>query len=121
MNTPPESKTTLAVYTAAILGALLIVGAMVWILRSYTRPAPVNAARIEERRKALAETQAARQQLETYGWVDQGKGIVRLPIQQAMELELREWKNPEAGRSNLMSRVDKAFPAPPPAAPSPFE
>ena len=76
------------------------------------------------RKKALAELRAAEaSELSSYGWVDQGKGIVRLPITEAMKLTLREWQNPAAARSNLIARVEKATAVPPPAPakPSPFE
>ena len=61
--------------------------------------------------------------LTTYGWVDQPKGVVRLPIAEAMQLTLRDWQNPAAARSNLIARVEKATAAPPaaPAKPSAFE
>ena len=49
-----------------------------------------------------------------------GKGIVRLPVQRAVELTLQEWQNPGAARSNLISRVEKAT-ALPPAKPNPYE
>ena len=62
-------------------------------------------------------------ELTTYGWVDQPKGVVRLPIADAMQLVLRDWQNPAAARSNLIARVEKATAAPPvaPAKPSAFE
>jgi hypothetical protein len=46
-----------------------------------------------------------------------------LPIENAMQLAEREWQNPSAARSNLISRVEKAtfVPPPPPAKPSAFE
>ena len=62
--------------------------------------------------------------LNSVGWIDQGKGVVRLRIQDALELVEREWsKNPAAARSNLLARVAKAFATPPkpPEKPSAFE
>ena len=61
--------------------------------------------------------------LESYGWVDQAKGVVRLPIAEAMRLALRDWQNPAAARSNLIARVEKATAVPPtaPEKPSEFE
>ena len=76
------------------------------------------------RKKALAELRAAEaSELDSYGWVDQGKGVVRLPLAEAMKLTLREWQNPAAARSNLIARVEKAAAVPPPAPakPNPFE
>ena len=73
---------------------------------------------------ALADLrQAEAEALTQPGWVDQAKGIVRLPITNAMDMVLRDWQNPPAARSNLMARVEKAtfVPPPPPQTPSDFE
>ena len=120
---PTRDRTTLA-YVVGILGCFLIVAAMVWAMRHYTQPPPLGEDRVALRKKALAELRAAEaEELNTYAWLDQGKGIVRLPIAEAMKLSLREWQNPAAARSNLIARVQKATAAPPkaPETPSPFE
>jgi hypothetical protein len=120
---PPRDRTGLA-YLAGIVGALLIVAALVWAMQRYTQPPPLGEDRIAVRKKALADLRAAEaSELESYGWVDQAKGVVRLPINEAMKLALREWQNPAAARSNLVARVEKATAVPPavPAKPSPFE
>ena len=109
----------------AILGAFLIVFVLVWALRHYTQPAPLNAGRAAERATALRELRAAETDaLQTTAWLDQSKGIVRLRIEDAMNQVVREWQDPATGRSNLIARVEKAYPPPPPPAPakpSPFE
>lgn len=79
-----------------------------WMINRYYRPAPAfnnrgtaNPADFEEaqrwkftaegRAKALADLQQKqRAQATSYGWVDQSKGIVRLPIEQAMQLTVRD-------------------------------
>lgn len=46
----------------------------------------------EQRRAALAELQAKQfKQATTYGWVDQKAGVVRLPIDRAMELTVQKY------------------------------
>ncbi len=50
-----SSSSAAAAYGIAILGALLIVAMLVWAMRHYTAPEPVNANRAAERAKALAE------------------------------------------------------------------
>jgi hypothetical protein len=45
--------------------------------------------RAEEPAAALAEQAAA---LTGYRWIDQQQGIVAIPIERAMELELQEWR-----------------------------
>jgi hypothetical protein len=122
MNSRPEYKLAFTVYFLAALGALLIVGALAAYVHSRTRPAALNQARIEERIKFLKEVNATgADALDHYGWQDQSKKIVRLPITNAIDLIIREWKNPAAGRSNLLARLDKANPPPPPPKPTAFE
>jgi len=100
---------------AGILGSFLIVAALVWAMHHYTQPPPLGEDRVALRKKALAELRAAEaSELDTYGWVDQSKGVVRLPIAEAMKLTLREWQNPAAARSNLIARVEKATAVPQP-------
>ena len=124
MNPDPVRERTTLAYVAGILGSFLIVAALVWAMRHYTQPPPLGEDRVAVRKKALAELRAAEaEELNTYAWLDQGKGIVRLPIAEAMKLSLRQWQNPAAARSNLIARVEKATAAPPkaPETPSPFE
>ena len=72
---------------------------------------------------ALKRGGAEETALTTYDWQDKGKGLIRLPIDRAMELAIVKWKNPAAARSNLISQIDKASaPAPKaPEKPSAFE
>jgi len=124
MNSQPARERTGLAYLAAILGSFLIVAALVWAMQRYTQPPPLGEDRVALRKKALAELHAAEaSELASYGWVDQGKEVVRLPIAEAMKLALRDWQNPAAARSNLIARVEKATAVPPPAPakPSPFE
>jgi hypothetical protein len=111
--------------TVAVLGACLIFVALVWEMKKYTLPtSPVDEARKVERAKARAELTATETEaLNNVGWIDQTKGIVRLPIAVAMKLAEQEWQHPDQARSNLIARVEKATALPPkaPAKPSPFE
>lgn len=108
----------LAANIVGILGAFLIFGALVWAMWYYTKPVPLGEDRVAIRKKALTEMRATEaEQLNNYGWADPVKGIVRLPIAEAMKLALEQSKNPSAARSNLLVRVEKAFPPPPPKAP----
>lgn len=111
-------------YTIGIVGSLLVLGALAWAIHKYTEPAPLGEDRAAFRAKTLADMRAADDEaLNNTGWIDQSKGIVRLRIVDAMQLVEREWQNPAAARSNLISRVEKATALPPkaPAKPSPFE
>jgi hypothetical protein len=109
----------------AILGAFLIVVALVWAMRHYTRPEPLNANRAAERARALADLRASETEaLKNPGWIDPAKGIVRLPVDLAVKMVVESWgADPAAARSNLIARVEKAtyVAPPPPPKPSAFE
>jgi hypothetical protein len=124
MTSQPVRERTRLAYLIGILGSFLIVAALVWALQRSSQPPPLGEDRIALRKKALADLRAAEaSELDTYGWVDQAKGVVRLPIVEAIKLTLREWQNPASARSNLIARVEKATAVPPaaPAKPSQFE
>jgi hypothetical protein len=110
--------------TAAVVIVCLIFAALVWKMRQYTTPVPLGAERAAERAKALVELRAAETDaLNNVGWIDQGKGIVRLPIADALKLAEKQWQNPAQARATLNDRVERAFyvPPPPPPKPSAFE
>jgi hypothetical protein len=125
MKSSPPSSATVAVYSIGILGSFLIVAGLVWILYLQTRPEPLNQVRINERIQGLREIRAtSAEALQNYGWQNQANAVVRMPITNAMEMLARQWRNPEAGRADLLARLERANPPPPPAAPeepNPFE
>jgi hypothetical protein len=84
----------------------------------------VDADRGAERSKDLAEIRAAEDQaLNSSAVIDAQRGIVRLPIDRAMQLSAEAWKNPAAARSDLTARAEKAAAELPkaPEKPSAFE
>jgi hypothetical protein len=106
------------------LAALLVVALLVWAMKHYTTPPDLTVARAVERAKNLADLRAAENTaIETYGWVDPAKGVVRLPIARAMDMTVAAWQNPARARADLNERVEKAtfVPPPPPEKPSEFE
>lgn len=107
-----------------IVFAFLIMFYLVRGLYCHDNPGPVNRARAAERLKARKDLEAKTAPLlANPGWVNSNKAIVRLPIARAMELTVQNYQNPEAARSNLIARAEKAAaPAPQaPPQPSPFE
>ncbi len=116
---------TKTAYTVAILGAFLIVAGLVWAMRQYLPAPALNATRAAERAKAFAEMRAAEAEaVNNVGWIDQGKGIVRLRVEDAVKIVEQQWgKDPAAARKDLIARVEKATAVPPaaPAQPSQFE
>jgi hypothetical protein len=118
-------KARVAAYVIGIGGALFVAAGLTWVVVRETKPEPYNpAARAKERLEALTKArQADAEALASYAWQDQPRGIVRLPIDRAMELTLQEMKNPVAARTNLLGRAEKATAALPkaPEPPSKFE
>jgi len=113
------ARASLFTFVMAALGALLIAGALVWIMVRVTRPEPVNAARAEERRKALVQTRNEEaQMLNNYDRVGAAPGFVRMKIDDAMKLTVKEYQDPAGARKELIARADKAG-TPPPQAPAP--
>ena len=107
-----------------IIGCLLIVGVLIQMVIRHTMPATLGQERADFRAKNLAELRAANAEiLTTYAYVDQQRGIVRLPIAQAMKLIVAEWQDPGAGRAVLVARQEQASKPLPkaPAKPSEFE
>src|SRR5215475_10105218 len=82
-------------YAVAVIGAILIVVFLDRELKKYTAAPSVDAGRAEERAKALAEIRNAEADaLNNTGWIDPTKGLVRLKIDDAMQLMEQKWKNP---------------------------
>ncbi len=112
----------LCAYSVAVIGSFLIVAGLVWTMNHYTRPEPLGADRAAFRSKTLADVRAADAEVlnnPNYVWQDQPKGIVRLPLTNAMDLALRLWQDPAAARASLNARAEKAFYIPPPPPPPP--
>ena len=101
-----------AFFAACLLFALIAVKV------EWSVPVPaIDADRAASRAKALAEIRAAEAQALAHpGWVDENRGLVRLPIELAMQISEREGRDPAAARSNLTARAEKAA-APAPLAP----
>lgn len=102
-----------------VVACLLFVALVVVVKFSVSVPA-VDADRAALRSKALAEIRTAEATaLNTAGWVDQDRGIVRLPIETALQLSENAAKNPAAARADLIARAAKAASVLPKTAPKP--
>ena len=79
-----------------------------------------EAKRAAAREKKLNDTRnAARQELNSYAWVDKGKGVARIPIDRAMELTLRDLASKKPALANpIATPAEAASASPPPAAPT---
>lgn len=119
-----NSSSQKAVSFLGILGAFLVVGLLIYVMKQ-TVPAPaLNEARVKERKAALAELRdASAKAMNSYEVVDPNTNSVRLTVERAMELTIEEYKNPGAARSNLVAKAERAnIPPPkPPETPSKYE
>ena len=112
--------------STAAAGFLLVAGIFAALAVSVKlHPVPeIDAARGAERAKALAEIRAAEEKaLNTSAVIDAQRGIVRLPMDVAMQLAAQAWKNPAKARADLTARAEKAAAELPkaPEKPSAFE
>jgi hypothetical protein len=118
----PKTRTVITV--AVIIATFLIMGGLVKLMIAYTSAPSTSAARALERQKFRDDLRAEVANLtNSYAKLDAAKGVIRLPIQRAMELMVQEWRQPAAARSNLIERVEKATALPPkaPEKPSIYE
>ncbi len=113
--------------SGAALGLILVsaIFAVLTLAVKLSVQAPlVTADRDAERTKALAEiTTTETAALSQPAWIDQAKGVVRLPIETAQKLAAQQWVNPAAARAELIARQEKASAELPkaPEKPSAFE
>ncbi|HTB80572.1 MAG TPA: hypothetical protein VK717_06765 [Opitutaceae bacterium] len=105
MSLPPDaqSKSVSWVSVAAVFGCFALFLFIIYLAylpqREKTAEADLSQVSADERWQYSAEGRAshladlrAREQTEqtTYGWVDQKAGVVRLPIDRAMQLTLQD-------------------------------
>lgn len=127
-HAPHHSKQRLWPVFLGSLVLVLLFAILAKLFLASTGPVPdEDAARAAERSKALEELNAEnKQKLETYAWADKAKGTVQMPIQQAMEMTIRELNSREpapAGPINALAPAaapsTDAAPAAAPAATHP--
>jgi hypothetical protein len=115
-NTPDVNRASGAAAGFAIASVIFIV--LVVIVKFSTTPPAIDADRGALLSQTLYQIHTNEViSLNNPGWVDKPRGIVRLPIERAMELTEQAWQNPAEGRNDLIMRSQKATaPAPKPAA-----
>ena len=106
--------------TGFIIASLIFI-VLVIVVKFSVHVPTIDADRNAARAKALAEIRATEEKsLANPGWVDQSRGIVRLPIETAMQETLQAWQNPAQARADLIARQKNAS-KPALAKPNPFE
>ena len=120
-NVNHNGKGKLAITVVAVLATFLLMAFLVRQMVKVTNPVPVGAnigvARAEENAKIRA---AGVDAAKNWGYSDQARGMVRLPIEDAMKLTVQGYQNAAAFRTDLVARAEKAS-APPPKPVNPFE
>jgi len=107
-----------------LLFASILFIMLVFIVKFSTSVPDINADRAAVRSKDLAEIHATETAaLAHAGWIDRQRGLVRLPIDTAIQLAAHNERNPVQARADLIARAEKAAaPAPKaPEKPSAFE
>ena len=117
-----KSWNTTTVISVLSIGAAFLL--MVFLVRQMTKvaqPPPVGAERAIARAKDNAairgEGAAA---LQSWGYVDPTRGVVRLPIEDAMKLTVQGYQQAAAFHTDVLARVEKAT-APPPKPKNEYE
>ncbi len=98
-----------------ILAVLLLFAGLVWFV-AYQREsiAAAEPGRQELRLKNLNDLNTENQKaLSSYRWIDKGKGIVGIPIDRAMELEVADLA---ANRPHAAGPINPPAPSPTPSA-----
>jgi hypothetical protein len=107
---PPPVESDRVIVLSGLAGVIILAVMLVW-LRSYfflVRNETIQKNYLSAPNPKIDDLHAHEQQLlNSYGWVDRQKGIVHIPIDQAMELMVRE-----SGRS--MTPGQGSVPAPSP-------
>jgi hypothetical protein len=88
-------KTGFLITAAAVIGGFLIFALILVVAYLPNKPEalPQGTKTPEERATILRELRAKETAAATsYGWVDQTKGVVRIPIERAMQLTVEELK-----------------------------
>jgi hypothetical protein len=109
MNTQ-NRKCSPCLAAVGIAGSFLVMGWMVWLMRSYTAPQPLAEIRAGERLKikqAFDEVNAPL--VSTYDWQDKAHGFIRIPVETAKDLILQEWQDPAKGKKVLTDRATTEF------------
>jgi hypothetical protein len=108
MMTAEKSRRASGAAAGFLIAIILFV--VVGVIAKLCISAPaINADRAAERSKALAEVAATEEKaLNTSAVIDGQRGIVRLPIDAAINIASKNWPTAAAARADLAARVEKA-------------
>jgi hypothetical protein len=113
-NVNNNGKGKLAITVVAVLATFLLMAFLVRQMVKVVQAPPVATDRAAARAKDNTDIRGAgAEALKSWGYVDAPKGIVRVPIDEAVKLTVQGYKNPIEFHSNLVARVEKATAKPP--------
>ena len=76
-----------------ILGTFLLFLLIVFVAYLPYRPRPVDTQQIEDRKAKLSDYRAkVDKEIDSYGWVNQPKSVVRIPVSEAMKITVRKYE-----------------------------
>ena len=117
-NTPDVNRASGAAVGFVIASVIFIVFAVI-VKLSATVPS-IDASRATMISQALYEIRTNEvASLDSAGWVDRDRGIVRLPIDTAIQIAAQKWQDPAEARADLIARSRKAAAPLPKVAPKP--
>lgn len=95
MNKPNPESFNKSKYNLATLLIFVLIGAVALaaVIAYYgNKPAPLNYEIIAERKAKLADVNAKQSEIiSSYAWVDKAKGVVRIPVERAMNITIEEF------------------------------
>lgn len=94
--TPRDTWRLVLGVAGALAGVSVVVLLLVILVKvAFVQPQVAGALSDEQRYEMLANAQVEDQRLlTTYGWMDQSKGVVRIPVEAAMHKLIAEGWNP---------------------------
>ena len=119
-STPPDVNHASGAAVGFIIASVIFAVLAVIVKLSANVP-PIDADRAATISQTLYEIHTNEiASLNSPGWVDKPRGIVRLPIETAMQITATEWRDPAQARADLIARAQKST-APAPKQANPFE
>jgi len=122
MSDEPKNNAEQPVWHIGVIfaAACLLFAVLAVIVKFSVATPAIDADRDATISKSLAEIRKTENaSLETAGWADQSRGIVRLPIETAMQLAAKQ--SAEETRKDLIARAGKAAAPAPKVAPKPSQ
>jgi hypothetical protein len=117
-NIPDVNRASGAAAGFAITSVIFIVFAVIVKISANVPSIDANrAAFISQDLYEIRTNEVA--SLDSAGWVDRDRGIVRLPIDTAIQIATQKWQNPAEARADLIARSKKASAPAPKTAPKP--